>query len=106
MSPGVKIAVHTQGRQEGHTMLSDQELAIGHRPHIDLDAQSSTYRISVDVDMVPAGMAPEQACGLIVSTLESAFTVVRAVRVNQCSALTQEGLHRRDCGGAVSDINP
>jgi phage terminase large subunit-like protein len=86
-------------------MRSDQEPATGQRL-IDLDAPSSTYRISVDVDMMPAGMGSEQACGLIVSTLESAHTVVQAVRVNQCSALTKDGLHRQDCNGTVSKITP
>jgi hypothetical protein len=73
---------------------------------IDLDPATSTYRISVDVDMMPAGMGSEQACGLIVATLESACTVVRAVRVNQCSALTKDGLHRQDCDGTVSKVTP
>ena len=85
-------------------MRSDQELATEHRSEIDLDVPSTTYRISVDVDMMPAGMGPEQACGLIVATIESAYTVVQAVRVNQCSALTKDGMHRRDCNGAVSKI--
>ena len=85
-------------------MRTDQELATEHRPDIDLDGPSTTYRISVDVDMMPAGMGPEQACGLIVATIESAHTVVRAVRVNQCSALTKDGMHRRDCDGSVSKI--
>jgi len=76
------------------------------RPTIDLNAATSTYRISVDVDMMPAGMGSEQACGLIVSALESAHTLVRAVRVNQCSALTKDGMHRRDCDGNVSKITP
>ena len=86
-------------------MRTEHDLA-GQRPMIDLDAATSTYRISVDVDMVPAGMGSEQACGLIVATLESAYTVVRAVRVNQCSALTKDGLHRRDCEGTVSKVTP
>jgi phage terminase large subunit-like protein len=85
-------------------MRSDQELATGQSPVIDVDAPSSTYRISVDVDMVPAGMGSEQACGLIVAALESAYTLVRAVRVNQCSTLTRDGLHRQDCDGSVSKI--
>ena len=85
-------------------MRSDQELATEHRPEIDLDGPSTTYRISVDVDMIPAGMGPEQACGLIVATIESAYTVVRAVRVNQCSALTKDGMHRQSCDGSVSRI--
>jgi hypothetical protein len=87
-------------------MRSDQELAIGQPPTIDLDAPTSTYRISVDVDMVPAGMGSEQACGLIVVALESAYTVVRAVRVNQCSALTKDGMHRQNCDGSVSRLTP
>ena len=85
-------------------MRSDQELATEHRPEIDLDVPSTTYRISVDVDMMPAGMGSEQACGLIVATIESANAVVRAVRVNQCSALTKDGMSRRDCDGTVSRI--
>ncbi len=66
-------------------LASDQELITGQPPMIDFDAPSSTYRISVDVDIVPAGMGSEQACGLVVAALESAHTLVRAVRVNQCS---------------------
>ena len=85
-------------------MQSDQELAIEHRAEVDLDVPSTTYRISVDVDMMPAGMGSEQACGLIVATIESAYTVVRAVRVNQCSALTKDGMHRQSCDGSVSRI--
>ena len=83
---------------------SDQELITGQPPMIDFDAPSSTYRISVDVDIVPAGMGSEQACGLVVAALESAHTLVRAVRVNQCSTLTRDGLNRQSCDGSVSKI--
>jgi phage terminase large subunit-like protein len=86
-------------------MRSDQRPAIGQRPTLDLDAPPSTYRISVDVDMLPAGMGSEQACGLLVAALEAAHTV-RAVRVNQCSTLTKDGMHRQDCDGSVSRITP
>jgi hypothetical protein len=77
-------------------MRIEHELT-GQRPTLDLDAPTTTYRISVDVDMVPAEMSPEQACGLFVVALEGAYTVVRAVRINQCSALTPSGMHHRDC---------
>jgi hypothetical protein len=56
-------------------------------PVVDLDAPVSTYRISVDVDMCPADMSAEQACGLFIVALEAAYTVVRDVRINQCSVL-------------------
>lgn len=82
-------------------MRTDHDLA---EPTIDLDEATSRYRISMDIDMVPAEMGAEQACGLIVATLESACAVVRAVRVNQCSALTKDGMHRRACDGTVSKI--
>jgi hypothetical protein len=86
-------------------MRSDQWSAVGQPPTLDLDAPPSTYRISVDVDMLPAGMASEQACGLLVAALEAAH-MVRAVRVNQCSTLTKDGMHRQDCDGSVSKITP
>jgi len=76
-------------------MRSDEELVFGQRPVIDLNAPSSTYRFSVDVDMVPAGMTAEQACGLFIAALETAYAVVRSVRINQCSTLDAEGMHRR-----------
>jgi hypothetical protein len=77
-------------------MRIERELA-DQRPTLDLDAPTTTYRISVDVDMVPAELSPEQACGLFVMVLEGASTVVRAVRINQCSALTESGMRHRDC---------
>jgi hypothetical protein len=77
-------------------MRIEQELA-DQRPTLDLDAPTTRYRISVDVDMVPAEMSPEQACGMFVAALEGAYTVVRAVRINQCSALTESGIRHRDC---------
>ena len=86
-------------------MRSDQRLAIGQRSTLDLDTPPSTYRISVDVDMLPAGMGSEQACGLLVAALEAVQTV-RAVRVNQCSTLTKDGMHRQDCDGNVWKITP
>ena len=76
-------------------MGSDEDLVFPQRPVIDLDEDSTTYRISVDVDMVPAGMTAEQACGLFIAALKTAYTVVRNVRINQCSTLTPEGMHRR-----------
>jgi len=76
-------------------MRNEEDLASVQGPVIDLDAPSTTYRISVDVDMVPAGMTAEQACGLFIAALETAYTVVRNVRINQCSTLTAEGMHRR-----------
>ena len=82
-------------------MRIEQELA-EQRPTLDLDAPTTTYRISVDVDMVPADMNPEQACGLFVVALESAYTVIRAVRINQCSALTKSGMRHRDCNDPAS----
>jgi hypothetical protein len=87
-------------------MRIDQELAYDHRPLVDLDAPTSTYRISVDVDMVPAGMAAEQACGLIISALEAAYTLIRDVRVKQCSTLTKDGLCRRQCGDLGLNDHP
>jgi hypothetical protein len=76
-------------------MQSDEELAFRQRTVIDLDQPSTTYRFSVDVEMVPAGMSTEQACGLFVAALETAYSVISAVRINQCSTLTAEGMHRR-----------
>jgi hypothetical protein len=76
-------------------MRSDQELAIEQPSIIELDMPSSTYRVSFDVDMVPAGMTTEQACGLFISALEAAGTVVRHVRINQCSTLTSKGMRHR-----------
>jgi hypothetical protein len=87
-------------------MRTEDELAYVQRPVIDLDAPTSTYRISIDVEMVPAGMSSEQACGLIVSALEAAYLVVRGVRINQCSTLTQEGLYRRTCGDVGLNDHP
>jgi hypothetical protein len=84
-------------------MQSKQELTIGQRPLIDLDEPTRTYRISVDVDMVPAGMSSEQACGLFIAALETAYTVVRAVRINQCSTLTKDGVYRRCVGSGFND---
>ena len=76
-------------------MRNEEDLVLPQRPVIDLDAPSSTYRFSVDVDMVPAGMTAEQACGLFVAALETAYSVIRAVRFSQCSTLDGEGMHRR-----------
>jgi len=76
-------------------MRSDEDLVVRQRPMIDLDAPSTTYRFNVDVDMVPAGMTAEQACGLFVAALETAYSVICAVRINQCSTLDAEGMHRR-----------
>jgi len=76
-------------------MRNDEDLVVVQRPVIDLDAPSTTHRISVDVDMVPAGMTAEQACGRFIAALDTAYTVVRNVRINQCSTLTPEGMHRR-----------
>jgi hypothetical protein len=76
-------------------MRNDEDLVFIQRPVIDLDAPSTTYRIGVDVDMVPAGMTAEQACGVFIAALESAYAAVRSVRINQCSTLTREGMHRR-----------
>ena len=87
-------------------MRREQERAIGQRPVIDLDAPTSTYRISVDIDMVPADMGSEQACGLVVAALEKAYTMVRAVRINQCSALTKDGMQRQGCDGAGLNDHP
>ena len=87
-------------------MQSEQGLAIGQRPVIDLDAPTSTYRISVDVDMVPAGMSSEQACGLFIAALETAYTVVRAVRINQFSTLTNDGMYWRGSGGSRHNDHP
>ena len=87
-------------------MRIEDELAYVQRPLIDLDAPTSTYRISVDVDMVPEGMSSEQACGLLVSALEAAYLVVRGVRINQCSMLTKEGLYRRTCGDVGLNDHP
>ena len=71
-------------------------------PVIDLDAPVTTYRISVDVDMCPAEMSAEQACGLFVVALEAAYTVVRGVRINQCSVLTA-GLLEKARSAAIPD---
>jgi hypothetical protein len=68
-------------------------------PVIDLDAPVTTYRISVDVDMCPADMTPEQAGGLFIAALETAYTVIRGVRINQCSELTPGGLRNRTVSG-------
>jgi hypothetical protein len=87
-------------------MQTDQEVTIRQAPMIDLDAPTSTYRFSVDVDMAPAGMDADQACGLFVVALETAYTIVRDVRINQCSALSKDGMHRRDCGGSTSEDAP
>jgi|tagenome__1003787_1003787.scaffolds.fasta_scaffold19335971_2 hypothetical protein len=85
-------------------MRIEQELA-EQRPTLDLEAPTTTYRISVDVDMAPAEMSPEQACGLFVVALEGAYTIVRAVRINQCSALTKGGMQHRDCNGTGEDAS-
>src|SRR6185503_2649910 len=53
-------------------MRIERELA-DQRPTLDLDAPTTTYRISVDVDMARAEMSPEQACGLFVVVLEGAY---------------------------------
>jgi hypothetical protein len=84
-------------QRRGGQMRTEEEVETAQRPLIDLDAPTTTYRISVDVDMVPADMPSEQACGLLIAALETAYTVVRAVRVNQCSTLTKDGLHLRGC---------
>jgi hypothetical protein len=76
-------------------MLSDEDVWSRPGPVVDLHETSTTYRISVDVDMVPAGMTTERACGLFISALETAHTVVRHVRINQCSTLTSEGMRHR-----------
>jgi hypothetical protein len=86
-------------------MRIEQELA-EQRPTLDLDAPTTTYRISVDVDMAPAEMSPEQACGLFVVALESAYTVIRGVRINQCSALTKSGMRHRDCNDPAPTDRP
>jgi hypothetical protein len=54
-------------------MRIERELA-DQRPTLDLDAPTTTYRISVDVDMVPAELSSEQACGLFVMVLEGPYT--------------------------------
>jgi len=72
-------------------------------PVIDLDAPVSTYRISVDVDMCPAEMSAEQACGLFIVALEAAYTVVRDVRINQCSVLGPGQLGRRPSRPSAAD---
>jgi hypothetical protein len=64
-------------------------------PVIDLDAPVTTYRFSVDVDMCPVEMSAEQACGLFIVALEAAYTVVRNVRINQCSVLAPGALSKR-----------
>jgi hypothetical protein len=87
-------------------MRTEAEVDIAQRPPVDLVAPTTTYRISVDVDMVPADLPSEQACGLVISALEAAYTVVRAVRVNQCSALTKDGLYGRGCGDLGVNDHP
>ena len=72
-------------------------------PVLDLDAPVTTYRISVDVDMCPAEMSAEQACGLFVVALEAAYTVVRDVRINQCSVVAPGRLETRPSAPVQSD---
>jgi hypothetical protein len=77
--------------------MSNADDVIGSQPLIDLDAPVTTYRISVDVDMQPVGMSTQQALGLFIAALESADSVVRDVRINQCSTLSSDGMrHCRD----------
>ena len=70
---------------------------------LDLDAPVTTYRISVDVDMCPAEMTAEQACGLFVVALEAAYTVVRDVRINQCSVVSSGRLETRPSAPVHTD---
>jgi hypothetical protein len=74
---------------------TEEEVTVAQGAVMELQEPSTTYRFSVDIDMVPAGMRPEQACSQFVAALEAAFPVVRSVRINQCSSLTPEGMQRR-----------
>lgn len=90
--------------QGGEGMSKTEYLAAP--PVIDLDAPVTTYRISVDVDMCPADMSPEQAGGLFIAALETAYTVIRGVRINQCSELTPGGLRNRTVSPDETDDEP
>jgi hypothetical protein len=51
-------------------------------------------------------MSSEQACGLFIAALETAYTVVRAVRINQCSTLNKDGLFRQGCDSSGHNDHP
>jgi len=73
--------------------MGSNELLFADQSLVDLHAPTRTHRISVDVQVCPAELTSEQACGLIVSALESAFPFIRDVRINQCSSLTYKGMN-------------
>jgi hypothetical protein len=51
-------------------------------------------------------MSSEQACGLFIAALETAYSVVRAVRINQFSTLTKDGMYWRGAGGSGHNDHP
>lgn len=65
-------------------------------PYFSLDDPTDTFRVTLDIQMSPKGMQPKQACQLIATVLESAYTFIRLVDIRQCSQLDDDGLALRN----------